>query len=368
MKLTTTIAIALTAALAAGACKKKEAAKGAPPPTTGSATGSAATPPPAVTPLEGEALARHYIAAWDAWNGNDKVKFRAAYADDAISRWPDNPMTPERRGGDAIVEEAWNFRAAFPDAKSSAKLVFVNGRTVAAVWLTTGTNTAAMKGPGGEMPPTGKPIGLLMFHQVTMDDRNRIADEWYLVDGNALMSQLGMSPAPARPVMADDGAAPMIAVSTGNDAEKANLNVAQKGNEDFNKRDADALAASWADDGVESDQAAPADVAGKAAIAEGTKMFLGAFSDGKISPLSLFAAGDYVVSISAFTGTNDGDMGPMPKTGKPVKITVAEVTRLDNGKLKQLWRFWDSSAMAMQMGLMPAPGADAPAAPPAKTN
>lgn len=91
---------------------------------------------------------------------------------------------------------------------------------------------------------------------------------------------------------------------------------------------------------------------------------MGAFSDGKVTPISLWAAGDFVVSVSSFTGTNDGDMGPMKKTGKPVKLTVAEITKFDGGKVKQLWRFWDSSAMAVQMGMMPAPAADkAPADP-----
>jgi predicted ester cyclase len=215
-------------------------------------------------PLAGDALAKHYLAGWEAWNAGDKVKFGALYAKDAVSHWPDDAAMPERRGGDAIVDEAWNFRAAFPDAKATAKLVFVNGRTLAAVWQTNGTNTAAMKGPGGELPPTGKAIGLLMFHQATLNDANQIVDEWFLMDSNSLMTQLGLAPGPARPALAASAEPPMIVVSTGNDAEKNNLNVTQKGDEDFNKHDVAAVNDSWADDGVESDVAAPEDVVGKA--------------------------------------------------------------------------------------------------------
>ena len=103
----------------------------------------------------------------------------------------------------------------------------------------------------------------------------------------------------------------------------------------------------------------------------GTKMFVGAFSDGKITPVVGFAAGDYVFQASTFTGTNDGDMGDMmKKTGKSVKLTVAEISKFEGGKVKQLWRFFDSTAMAKQMGLIPAGGAEPPAggtqAPPAK--
>jgi predicted ester cyclase len=158
----------------------------------------------------------------------------------------------------------------------------------------------------------------------------------------------------------------MIVVSTGNDAEKNNLNVTQKGDEDFNKHDVAAVNDSWADDGVESDVAAPEDVVGKAKIAEGTTMFMSAFPDAKITRLSLWAAGDYVIGVSSFTGTNDGPLGPMPKTGKAMKLTIAEVAKLDGGKVKQLWRFWDSGSMAIQLGLVPPPGEGGPAAPPAR--
>ena len=368
------IAISMVAALTlATGCKKKAAEDKPVPPTAGTGGGTAAgtgsgtataTPPPAPAPLTGEALAKAYLASWDAWNAGDKAKFRATYADDAVSHWPDSPM-PERKGGDAIADEAMSFRAGFPDAKASAQLVLVNGRTVTGVWLTTGTNSAAMKTPMGEMPATNKKMGMLLFHSVTYNDANRVSEDWFIMDGNTMASQLGMSPQPGRPLMETGAAAPVIVVSADSDVEKANLALAQKGNDDFNKHDAAAVMATMADDAIESDQAAPADVVGKAKIEEGTKMFMGAFSDGKITPISLWAAGDYVVAVSTFTGTNDGDMVPMKKTGKPVKLTVAEITKLDGGKIKQLWRFWDSSAMAIQMGLVPDPAAagKAPAAP-----
>lgn len=373
-----TIAISMVAALTlATGCKKKAAEDKPTPPTAGTGSGTAAgtgsgtgggtaagTATPAPTPLTGEALAKAYLASWDAWNAGDKAAFRATYADDAISHWPDSPM-PERKGGDAITEQAMAFRAGFPDAKASAQLVLVNGRTVTGVWLTTGTNSAAMKTPMGEMPATNKKMGMLLFHSVSYNDANKVSEDWFLMDGNTMANQLGMSPQPGRPVMEAGAAAPVIVVSAGSDVEKTNLAATQKGNDDFNKHDVAAVMAGMADDAIESDQASPADTVGKAKIEEGTKMFMGAFSDGKITPISLWAAGDYVVAVSTFTGTNDGDMGPMKKTGKPVKITVAEISKFDGGKVKQLWRFWDSAAMAMQMGLMPDPAAagKAPAAP-----
>jgi hypothetical protein len=160
----------------------------------GTAAGTATPPTP--TPLTGDALAKAYLASWDAWNAGDKAAFRATYADDAISHWPDSPI-PERKGGDVIAEQAMGFRAGFPDAKAAAQLVLVNGRTVTGVWLTTGTNSAAMKTPMGEVPATNKKMGVLLFHSVSYNDANKVSEDWFLMDSNTMASQLGMSPMPA---------------------------------------------------------------------------------------------------------------------------------------------------------------------------
>jgi len=72
-------------------------------------------------------------------------------------------------------------------------------------------------------------------------------------------------------------------------------------------------------------------------------------------------AGDYVVEIGKFEGTNDHDMGKMKKTGKHVSVNFAEVTQLKDGKVAHLWRFYNSMDFAKQLGLMPAAPAGAPA-------
>jgi ketosteroid isomerase-like protein len=221
------------------------------------------------------------------------------------------------------------------------------------------------------MPATNKKLGMMVFHGVAFNDANLVTDEWWVMDGSTFAGQMGMSTMPSRPAMDKGADAPTIVVATGSDTEKANLAAATKGNDDFNKHDLAAIMAGWADDGVESDQGAPADTTGKADIEKGTKMFLGMFSDGKVTPVITFAAGDYVFQASTFVGTNDGDMGPgMPKTGKSVKMTVVEFSKFDAGKVKQIWRFYDSSSMMKQLmpDMPPAPPANAPAPAPAKTN
>jgi hypothetical protein len=80
-------------------------------------------------------------------------------------------------------------------------------------------------------------------------------------------------------------------------------------------------------------------------------------SDVKLDGVESWAAGDYVVSTGTFTGKNDGPMMGMKPTGKQVTLGYLQIDRLEAGKIKESWLFYNSAAMAMQLGLMPAPGA-----------
>ena len=365
----TTLLVTFAAlALAAGCSKKDKEAKKAPPvtPTPTAPTPTTPTPPPAppkpVT-LNGVDLAKRFTDCHGYFSASDKAKFTDCYAADATSRFVDN-MMPEFKGPDAIVKNALEFHAAFPDGKSAPQLVLVNGRNVASAVLFTGTNSAPMKSPMGEMPATNKKLGQVMLHMVTFDDANRVTEEWWVSDDATMASQLGWAPKeapPARPAMDKGLDQPIIVIANDSDAEKANLASFHKANETFNAHDVKAMMADWAPDAIESDQGAPADVTGAAEIEKGTKMFVTAFPDGKITALKAWAAGEYVVSASTFAGTNTGNMGPMKKTGKPVSMTVGEIVKLDQGKVKQLWRFYNGHAMAMQLGLAPDPSKMMPA-------
>ena len=370
MRKTTLIVTFAALAFAAGCGKKKDEPKKTPPvttpttPTTPTATTpTPVTPPPAPVPLVGEALGKRFIECHGYWSASDKEKFKGCYAKDATSRFVDS-MMPELKGTDAIVGNAMDFHAAFPDGKNVPQLVLVNGRNVASVVWFTGTNTAPMKMGGQEMPATGKKVGMNMLHMVTFNDANQATEEWWLMDDTTLGTQLGMPGSEGGRPVADKGmeGAPKIVVASDSDAEKANHASYQKATASFNSHDLKAMMADWAPDAVESDQASPADTVGTKDIEKNTKMFLTAFPDGKLTTLKSWAAGDYVVAVGTFTGTNTGAMGPMKKTGKPVSLTVGEVTHLEAGKVKHLWRFYNGHSMAVQLGWAPDPSKMAPPA------
>ena len=353
-------------ALALTGCKKEQANEA---PANKAATNATPTPVKAEPkPFEGTELANFYLECHKHFSAGNMDGLKACYAPDAKSTFVDSvAFTAPLMGLQAIMANTTEFRTAFPDVTSTPQLILVNGRNIAAIVLVAGTNTGAMKSPKGEMPATGKKFGQLQLHLVTVNAANQVTEESWIADEGAMMAQLGLFENHGRPLMEKgmDGA-PIIAVAANNETETANVAMARQGNEQFNKRDLTGALATVADDVVESDQGSPADMVGKPAMEAGWKMFTGAFPDGKMTEKTLWAAGDYVLSMTEFTGTMTGDMGPMKNTGKPAKFIAAELVKYEGGKVKHLTRFYNGAQMALQMGWMPAheaaPAAAAPAA------
>ena len=361
MRISTTLALALGLAAGVGACKKDKKKDDQPvvQPDKGSgsaggmmASGSGAAPV-AEKPLEGEALAKRYIECGNMMAAGDMDKFGSTCVAEGFKAHS-AAMGMDMTKSDMLAMMK-DMKSSFSDMKFEPQMIFVNGRTVAAVALNTGTNTGPMKMGDHEMPKTDKKIGMMMFHRLKMDDTNKATDEWEISDMGTFMAQLGMGSKEmaGRPLMEKgmDGA-PQIIVAANDDKEKANLAVVQKGNDAFNAHKVADMMAVMADDVVESDLADDKDHAGKAEVQKGTEMFVKAFPDGKVEAKEIWAAGDYVVMIARFTGTNDGPLGPMPKTGKKVDVELAEISQLKDGKIVKMWRFRDNMSFAQQLGLI----------------
>jgi predicted ester cyclase len=370
------VSIGLALALCVVGCKKKkeEEAKEpagsatAPMATEGSAgsagamAGSAA--PAAEKTLAGPDMADRYKKCVGLVNDNKIDDFISTCI--AADYKGHDMGGQEMAGADALKGEFTGLKTAFPDWKLTPQLIIISGRNILGVQMSQGTNSGPMKMPGApEMPATNKKFGQLMFHKLAINDQNKATEEWAFGDPMTMMGQLGMLPKgapPVRPVM-DKGwdGAPIVAVTADNDAEKANLALVKKMDEAFNAHKVPDMLAVLSDDFVESDQADAADVKGKKDAEKGIKGFLAAFPDVKTTVDSQYAAGDYVVEIGSLEGTNTGDLGPIKKTGKKVNMHYTEISKIKDGKITNLWRFRNGMEAAMQLGLMPAPGA-APAA------
>lgn len=359
----------LSAALVtAASCKDKSS----PTQPSGSATGSGTTsaadaggagPSPRTPltaphgiPLSGEALAKHYgecIASLNARNVED-VKQHCVDPEIAIHEVDFDDF----QGVDVTLAYFESMRTAMPDWMIEPQLVLVSGRSIHAVNLVTGTHTGTLKLPDDrELAATNDKVGLLMYQHLQTNEDNKTVEEWDYLDHHTLQDQLGASPegaAATRAARTDAWAgAPIVLVAKDTPEEQANLDLVTKLVASFNTRDAAAVASMFADDGVISDQADHEDHRGKAAITASLQALFTAFPDAKATVSHAAASGEYVFVEGSLSGTHKGALGALAATNQPIDVSYAEVFKIQDRKIRELWRFRDGMALTAQL-MMPA--------------
>jgi len=80
-----------------------------------------------------------------------------------------------------------------------------------------------------------------------------------------------------------------------------------------------------------------------------------AIPDQKLELVHLVAEGDLVAFWGIYSGTQTGEMGPFPPTGKQANLDFAGIHRVADGKIVETWVTWDNIAFLSQLGLFPPP-------------
>ena len=167
-----------------------------------------------------------------------------------------------------------------------------------------------------------------------------------------MMAQLGLNPAPARPVATGRSAAPTVVLAAGTPAELSNVELLRAQMAAYNSHDVKGVDAFNSPDLVYRDVTMPVDQSAKESSAS-TAAFFKAFPDAKLVPGPAWGAGDYVVVTGRFEGTNRGAMPAMglkKASNKAVSVRYLDITRWVAGKLEEEWLFYDGMAMARQLG------------------
>lgn len=75
--------------------------------------------------------------------------------------------------------------------------------------------------------------------------------------------------------------------------------------------------------------------------------------DQRLDVQMLVAEGNLVAFWATYYGTQTGQMGPFPPTGKSANLDFAGVHRLENGKIVETWITWDNMTILSQLGHFP---------------
>lgn len=77
----------------------------------------------------------------------------------------------------------------------------------------------------------------------------------------------------------------------------------------------------------------------------------------------IFATGDLVAVHATYRGTQTGQMGPFPPSGKKVEQPFMGICRVEGGKIVEMWVEWDNLSILAQLGHFTPPAAPMGAAP-----
>jgi len=339
-----------------GGCKSKSEPQPAPKAAETNTAGNAKPEPP--KPLTGEALAKLYQGCWDSFGAQQWNEFAACYEDDVTST---TLGMPPLNGKPTVIADHKSWNGAFPDATFEPQFTLVSGRDIFSVRWFRGTQTGPLKLPGADIPATSKKVSMLMLHHAQLGNANQVAREWWAFDVGTLLFQLGTSKVPGRaPLDKGWAGAPILVVAKDNDVEHKNAAALQQIYDNLNKRDLKAFYAMVADDVVESFNNEPQDTVGKKAVHDENDGFLAGFSDLHVDVEKVWAAADYTIEVAHLRGTNDGEVGPIKKTGKKLDWTAIEINQWKDGKVQKSWPFANGMEFTTQLGLAPAPGDSKP--------
>ena len=125
-------------------------------------------------------------------NTGDVERAASPFSDDVVCEFPAGPLSGigELRG---MIQ---TFITAFPDLRIEVRNIWREGDGAVAEVTFTGTHTGPMATPGGEVPPTGRPVRFPLIDIFTARDGKVVEHRGYW-DNAAFLTQLGLLPEPA---------------------------------------------------------------------------------------------------------------------------------------------------------------------------
>jgi ketosteroid isomerase-like protein len=333
-----------------GCDEDKKPTETAPSATAAPASASvAATPPPAPKASPAELIAKTMKADVEAWNAHDATKVGSFYEPGGKLIIPG---LPDAVGRDAIVASTKDNFAGYSDFKVAVTRTFVHDKTVVFEWVVTGKND----GPAMGQKATGRSVGVAGASVATFDDDGLIKEEHRYFDVPTVMSQLDAKAKAGsfRAPLTLPTATPEEHASKGTPEETKELEQAKALYTAFDaKKEADVLAF-VTDDTTMDDFSMPATNKGTKGVKDYANTFWKAFPDATQAKPLQFAAGDFVVTEGALSGTQKGALGPVKATNKPVTMRFIDIFQMKDGKVVRGVSYADSAEILVAIGAMPA--------------
>jgi len=122
----------------------------------------------------------------------------------------------------------------------------------------------------------------------------------------------------------------------------------------WNERRADVFDELVAPDVVRHCEATPGlEVRSLAQVKEFLRQDTAVFPDSVQTIKLILAEGDLVAAWTTYEGTQQGQMGPFPASGRRARFDFGSVFRMENGRIAEWWVTWDNLTVLRALGHLP---------------
>lgn len=131
----------------------------------------------------------------------------------------------------------------------------------------------------------------------------------------------------------------------------SNVETFKQAHQAFNHRDYDDVVNAMTAGVAYRDHAQNTTFQGRAAFKQFLQGLVAAFSNVQVTQAIYIDAGDTVIAQFINRGTNDGPLGPLPATGKPLELYLCEILHFDaNGQIASGELYYDQLSIFAQLG------------------
>ena len=315
------------------------------PPVTATAEPPPA-PPPAPKPKLSDLISESMQTALGALNAHDATKFASVYAENAEITVPGLNDVAGRAGVLANMNEWFQ---TFSKVKLGFSRVWMKDKVVVLEWVIQGTHSGEFFGVKGK----DNPIGHAGLSIVTFNDDGKVQSEHRYGDLGTVASQLGLTkekvaPIPALPETTD-------VQQSKPEADAKSEALAKGALAAFEKKNPADLDAVTQEDVEYQGLLTSSSVKGRADLKKTFGTFFKAFPDAKMEPALVLGVSDYAIVEYQLKGTQQGALGPIKATKKPVSLHAVDIMQFKDGKVSRVWTFRNSAELMQQLGLFQVP-------------
>jgi steroid delta-isomerase-like uncharacterized protein len=138
--------------------------------------------------------------------------------------------------------------------------------------------------------------------------------------------------------------------------EHDNVRLHRESLEAFNRRDLDAVAASYSDDPTVTDHAQQQTMKSAEAVRAWNQDWIDAFPDGMLDIVDCIGTGEWTVARFTGRGTNDGPLAGFEPTNRRAQLELCDVARWQDGRIVEQHMYYDMYGFLAQLGHVPQMG------------